>query len=173
MGAAGPGRGNVWVETVMIYDEKINSGNVNSNVRFDWRQNKAIALLAVLGARPEAGGKARGVGKPHGGPALAPCGTRRPPRATGSAPAAVPGTRLRSCCRAAWCFHRGDFCALGVSSFFLFAFSVSLYFPVVLVFCFCFVCVLCCLILDRFCWVVFFFWSFEWALAFQRELRSF
>lgn len=123
MGAAGPGRGNVCVETVMIYDKKINSGNLNSNVRFDWRQCKAVALLAVLGARPGGGGgKARDMGTPHGGPALGPGGTRRPPRATGSALAAVPGTRLRSGYRAVWYFRRGDFFALGVPSFFLFCF---------------------------------------------------
>lgn len=152
MGAAGPGRGNVCVETVMIYDKKINSGNVNSNVRFDWRQHKAVALLAVLGARPEAGGKARGTGTPHAGPALAPGGTRRPPRATGSAPAAVPGAGLRSGYRAARYFRGGDFCALGVSYFFLFCFKREFVFSRGFVFGFLFVCWLCCLILGRFCW---------------------
>lgn len=47
----------------MIYDKRINSGNLNSNARFDCRQHKAVALLAVRGAG-EGGtaveGKARG-----------------------------------------------------------------------------------------------------------------
>lgn len=89
----------------MIYDKRINSGNLNSNARFDWRQHKAVALLAVRGAvkggtaSAGGGGTAPGEGGCPAVPPPAPGGTAAP----GARPPPCPlpaGTPLRTAGRA-------------------------------------------------------------------------
>lgn len=75
----GGGGGGGKVETIMIYDKRLNSGNLNSNARFDWRQHKTVALLAVRGAGA-AGTAPGGAGWRGGGGA-----TRRDPTAVSAA----------------------------------------------------------------------------------------